>query len=354
MHRSSRLALANLGISTKVGCDHRQKQDALILTTISQAPVGGLGRSRHVARNRALVVGALVALVLPQAASAATDDPWEPANSTFYMVHRVLDDAVFSRLAAAFRIIPAPIRKAVRNVIANLGEPGVAANDLLQGHPVVTLRTLGRFGVNTSVGLGGLMDVAATTGLPHHDNNFANTFGRWGAPAGPYLFITLLGPTTVRDGAGAIADTLTDPFTWSRFYHRWTAIDVRTLWGGLDQRVEADEQLRAIDNMSTDSYASLRSLYLQNRAAQIASPPGALPGSAPLQTLPDFGDVGADPEPAAPAPPAPPPPPPQPKPITAQDAPPLAAADPSSQVLSNHRHEDKLLAALALAAEATL
>lgn len=323
------------------------------MTTFLQAPAGGLGRSRHTARNRALAVGAVFALVLPQVARAAADDPWEPANRTFYMVHRVLDDAVFSRLAAAFRMIPAPIRKAVRNVIANLGEPGVAANDLLQGHPEVTLRTLGRFGVNTSVGLGGLIDVAATTGLPHHDNNFANTFGRWGAPPGPYLFITLLGPTTVRDGAGAIADTLTDPFTWARFYHRWTVIDVRTGWDGLDQRVESDEQLRAIDNMSTDSYASLRSLYLQNRAAQIASPPGSPPGAGPLQTLPDFGDVGADPEPAAPGPSAAPPPPPPPKPTAALDpAPP--AADPSNQVLSNHRREDKLLAALALAAEATL
>ena len=324
------------------------------MTTFTQGP----GRPTIGLRRAAMASVAVLALVLPPIAHAATDDPWEPANRTFYMVHRVLDDAIFSKLASLFRVIPAPIRKAVRNVIANLSEPGVAANDLLQGHPEVTLRTLGRFGVNTTVGVGGIIDVAATAHLPHHDNNFANTFGRWGAPPGPYLFITLLGPTTVRDGAGAIADTLTDPFTWSRFYHRWTAIDVRTLWGGLDQRVEADEQLRAIDNMSTDSYASLRSLYLQDRAAQIAAPPGSPPGSAPLQALPDFGDAGADTAPAAAAATAP-----SPAPAPAPAAPPKPAAaleparaptDPSSEVLASNRRDGKALAALALAAEATL
>jgi phospholipid-binding lipoprotein MlaA len=294
----------------------------------------------------------MLCLILPQAAHAATDDPWEPANRTFYMVHRVLDDAVFSKIAAAFRLIPAPIRTAVRNVISNLTEPGVAANDLLQGHPDVTARTAARFAINTTVGLGGMIDVAGATGLPHHPNDFADTFGRWGVPPGPYLFITLIGPTTLRDSAGSIADALTDPFTWAHFYHRWTIIDVRTVWGGLDQRVEADDQLRAIDNMSTDSYASLRSLYLQNRAALIASPPGAPPDSEPLQTLPDFGpaDPGASSSPPAPNPPDAAP---APKPAAALDPEP-APSGPTGDVLAANRRDGKVLAALAFAAEPNL
>jgi len=329
------------------------------LTISLEAPARGSAWP-GAARRAALASTAILSLALPQAARAATDDPWEPANRTFYMVHQVLDGFFFGKIVPIFRCIPAPIRTAVRNVIANLTEPGVAANDLLQGHPDVMARTVGRLAINTTVGLGGMIDVASGAGLPHHDNGFADTFGRWGVPPGPYLFITMVGPTTVRDGAGTAADILTDPFTWSRFYHRWTVIDVRAVWGGLDQRTEADMQLRAIDNMSTDSYASLRSLYLQNRAAEIASPPGAPPGGpSALPVLPDFGDTGAAATPTGTTPPPAPAtgsPQPQaqpPGPGAALD-PPRTPVDPSSQVLAVNRRDAKLLAALAAASEANL
>mgnify|MGYP001545634766 CR=1 FL=1 len=320
------------------------------MTISSKAPASGSER-RGGGRRAAFACSAVLSLVLPQAAHAATDDPWEPANRTFFMVHQVLDGFFFGKVVPIFRSIPAPIRTAVRNVIANLTEPGVAANDLLQGHPEVMVRTVGRLAVNTTVGLGGMIDVASGAGLPHHDNGFANTFGRWGAPPGPYLFITMVGPTTVRDGAGTVADILTDPFTWARFYHRWTAIDVRAVWSGLDERTEQDMQLRAIDNMSTDPYASLRSLYLQNRAAVIASPPGAEQGgSTTLPALPDFGDPAAPAAPDSPAPTAQPPPPGP----AAELQPPRAPDDPSSEVLAANRRDARLLAALSAASQATL
>lgn len=324
------------------------------MTTPRQKSPRGSGGAR--ARAMLLAHAAVLAIALPAVAHAAAEDPWEPANRTFYMVHQVIDQAVFSKVAAAFRMIPEPIRKAVRNIISNLSEPGVAANDMLQGHPALTARTLARLTVNTTMGVGGIFDVAGKTGLPHHDNNFGNTFGRWGAAPGPYLFITFIGPTTVRDGAGAIADALTDPFTWARFYHRWTIIDVRTVWQGLDQRVEADAQLQAVNSMSTDSYASLRSLYLQNRAAVIAAPPdappGAAPASAPLPDLPDFGDPAPAQPDAAPtsnAAPAPNTPPDQ----GANPAPDVkpAASNPDSEVLATNRRDGQLLALLSLRAD---
>ncbi len=171
----------------------------------------------------------------------------------------------------------------------------------------------------------------------------------------------MVGPTTVRDGAGTVADILTDPFTWTRFYHRWTVIDVRAVWSGLDQRTEADMQLRAIDNMSTDSYASLRSLYLQNRAAVIAAAPGAESGgSSTLPSLPDFGDpapAGAAPDSNPPASPAPADPAlpsaPPPGPAAALD-PPRAPVDPSSEVLAANRTDARLLVALSAASDANL
>ena len=330
------------------------------LRTAQKTPPRGAPprRMRTALAAAALLAPAVIALAAPAAARAAPEDPWEPANRTFYMVHRVLDDNVFRHIADAFRLIPEPIRKAVRNTISNLGEPGVAANDMLQGHPDVAVKTAGRMLANTTVGLGGIIDVAQTMGLPHHDNNFADTFGRWGVPTGPYLFITMIGPTDVRDGLGSIADTLTDPFTWSRFYHRWTAIDARDVWSGVDERAEAAGQLQAIDNMSTDSYATLRSLYLQNRAQVIAAPPGADTSAGALQSLPDFGapaPTDRPPEGAAPAsgaagalppfdasPSAPPPTP----------ARPMSEKD-DGQVMS-HGGDAKLLAALASTSEPNL
>jgi phospholipid-binding lipoprotein MlaA len=339
-------------------------RDVHTLTTAKQTPPRGV-RARGA--RPAAVAAALLALAAPAAALAAPEDPWEPANRTFYMIHRVLDDNVFRHIADAFRLIPAPVRTAVRNIIANLGEPGVAANDALQGHPDTAIKTGVRMVANTTVGIGGIFDVAQHMGLPHHDNNFADTFGRWGAPTGPYLFITMIGPTDVRDGLGSIADTLTDPFTWTRFYHRWTAIDARDIWGGIDERAEASGQLTAIDNMSTDSYATLRSLYLQNRAQVIAAPAGADTSASGLQSLPDFGAPSPTSKPSEGAAPDPLPPfdspapaagaaktPTTPQPEPAPAPKPAAALDPNVQVLSNHRNEAKVLAALRGPLDATL
>ena len=320
-------------------------------------------------RRLALASTALIAAALP-AAARASEDPFEPANRTFYFIHQELDRLIFGHAPPIFRYIPAPIRKGVRNIIANLTEPGVAANDILQGHPEVGAKTLARFAANTTMGVGGLLDVAHDMGIPHHDNGFANTFGRWGAPTGPYIFVTLIGPTDVRDGLGTIADTLTDPFTWSRFYHRWTIIDVRTVWSGIDQRTEQDAQLKAVENMSTDSYATLRSLFLQNRAQEIATVPGQEAAGTGLPTLPDFGDTGgaatttpAGPapqpqqnEPLAPLPPTTPStqgPAAAPSPATPPETKP-AASNPHSEVLATNHSSSKLLAYLAMASEPNL
>jgi phospholipid-binding lipoprotein MlaA len=262
--------------------------------------------SRHTLLGRALLYSAaIVTLLAPSAALAAgTDDPFESANRTGYAINQTLDRTLFGKAGGLFKHIPLFIRAGIHNILVNLTEPGVAANDLLQGHPGTAAGSVVRFVVNSTVGIGGAIDVTGKTGLPHHSNSFADTFGRYGAPPGPYLFIPLVGPTDVRDMAGSFADTLTDPFTWSRFYHRWTVIDARTLIGGLDQRVDADDQLKAIDNMSTDTYASLRSLYLQNRAVTIASPPGA-PVDTVAPPLADFGDAAPPAPDGAPAPPPP-------------------------------------------------
>jgi phospholipid-binding lipoprotein MlaA len=241
-------------------------------------------------------------------------------NRGFYAVHRALDAAVFGPAARAYKaVLPAQLRKGLRNMINNLKEPGIAANDLLQAHPTRTVRTVTRFVVNSTLGFVGLFDFAHDMGFPHHDNGFGATAGRYHLQPGPYLFIPLVGPTNIRDLLGTIADTFTDPLALQPL-RDGQVIYARAIVDGLDQRAQADEQLKAIDDMSTDPYASLRSLFEQNRAAQIADAISGRSNSAEPQ-LDSFDDPGAAPAPAPPAvaPVAPPPATPLDKPAAMLD-----------------------------------
>jgi phospholipid-binding lipoprotein MlaA len=270
-------------------------------------------------RLTAYALVALAVCAVPAVARAAPpDDPWEIANRSFYVAHEALDHWIFGPAARAYKaVLPAQLRKGLRNVITNLKEPGIAANDLLQAHPKRSGQTVARFVINSTVGIGGLMDIAYNAGLVHHDNGFGTTAGRYGIQPGPYMFIPLFGPTSIRDLLGTIADTLTDPLGLQPF-HDGQVIYARAVVDGLDQRAEADPQLKAIDDMSTDPYASLRSLYEQNRAAQIQDAIKGVSGSSQPQ-LDDF-----DVPPTNPAPAAQPAPTPEPAPA----AKPQAVADP--------------------------
>jgi phospholipid-binding lipoprotein MlaA len=235
--------------------------------------------------------------------AAVPDDPWESANRGFYTVYAVLDHWVIGPAARAYKsILPYPVRKGVRNLINNLKEPGIAINDMLQAHPTRSGRTVARFIVNSTAGIGGLMDVAYNLGLTYHHNGFGTTMGRYGIQPGPYIFVPVVGPSNIRDILGEVADAVTDPLAWAPFQDG-QVIYARAIVDGLDQRAEADAQLQAIDDMSTDPYASLRSLYEQNRAAEIQE---AVTGTStpPEPILNDFDDPGASPAPVSAPPPA--------------------------------------------------
>jgi phospholipid-binding lipoprotein MlaA len=244
-------------------------------------------------------------IVAPSLARAGTpDDPLEPFNRGMYAIHRGLDQAIFGPAARAYQaVLPALLRKGLRNLINNLKEPGIAFNDLLQAHPARAAKTSARFVINSVAGVGGLLDIAANAGLPHHDNGFGATAGRYGVQPGPYLFIPFIGPTSFRDLLGQAADIATDPLGWQP-YRNGEVIYARAIIDGLDQRADADAQLKAIDDMSTDPYASLRSLYEQNRASQISDAISGVTGSAEPQ-LQEFDDPGAKPAPPAAATPPP-------------------------------------------------
>jgi len=228
----------------------------------------------------------------PALAQSEPGDPWEGANRRLYAVHMGLDRALLRPAALAFGKLPKPLRKGLGNAARNLGEPLVFVNDVLQGHVGTAASTAGRFTINSTVGVAGLVDVAKKGRIPHHDNDFGLTLGRWGVRPGPYLFIPLLGPSTVRDGFGSAADIGLNPFTYLK-YEGKTAVSVTTIVvNGLDRRLAADQELNTVEETSTDPYATLRSYYLQSRQAATRKEADV------IRDLPNFDT------PAAPAPPA--------------------------------------------------
>jgi phospholipid-binding lipoprotein MlaA len=203
-------------------------------------------------------------------------------------------------------------------------------NYVLQARFGHAARTLGRFAINSTVGLVGVIDVAKKDHLPHHDNSFGTTLGRWGFQPGPYIFLPLVGPSTLRDGFGSVVDIGFDPLTYTRFPHRTAFAVTMTVIDGLGARLEAQPELDSIQQTSTDPYATLRSYYLQNRQAEISGKPVSIDTLPEFDTLPNFDTPAPEP-----APPTGPPVVSQPRPEAppaplsgAAASPPLAVPDP--------------------------
>ena len=260
------------------------------------------------ARTKGLVTGtamgllaACVALpaVAQTAATGPNPDPWEHTNRGLYSFGRGLDAAIIRPPSIFFkRAIPRPGREGVHNVLANLGEPVTFFNDVLQVRLSKAGTTLVRFGLNSTVGVVGIFDVASGAGAPRHISNFGQTMGRYGVPQGPYVYIPVLGPSSVRGITGRVVDGFSDPFNYLNYGDSRTAVlTSRAVISGLSARGEADATLREVDRTATDPYTTLRSAYLQNADS------AAHDGAVDVNALPDFG-----PEKPAAAVPAPVPP----------------------------------------------
>ena len=221
---------------------------------------------------------------LPAAASTiGATDPFEPVNRAFFGFHQMLDHILIRPAAVAYkRILPKPIRSGIAHVFSNLGEPAVFVNDVLQGHPKEATQTLTRFAGNTTFGLLGVFDIATHAGLPHHPNDFGITLARYGFKPGPYIFIPLAGPTTVRDAIGSVAGLVLNPLVILRYAGDGAFGATSVVGDGLQTRIDADDQLKALFAGATDPYASFRSYFLQNRQALVNG------GRIDIEELPDF------------------------------------------------------------------
>lgn len=249
----------------------------------------------------ALLVTASFAVFAAAPAHAATQkvtsDPFEGLNRAFFGLNAFLDRVFFRPAALTYKhVMPRPIRKGLDNAISNLGEPAIAVNDGLQGHGLKAAKTLARFASNTTFGLAGLFDVATPSGLPHHKNDFGITLARYGVKPGPYLFVPLIGPSTVRDAFGGAAGLVLNPLVYARYPEDDVVGAVSVIAGGLQARADADGDLKTIYASATDPYASIRSLYLQNRQSEVTG------GKLDIQALPDFDETSPSSPAAAPAP----------------------------------------------------
>lgn len=230
-----------------------------------------------------------------QSASAADDfnDPYEETNRGVFGFNQAVDEAVLVPVAKTYRtVLPPPVRQSLHDFLQNLDGPVIFANDMLQGEVKLAGNTLARLLLNTTIGVGGMFDVAKLMGIPYHTNDLGITFAVWGFAAGPYVIVPVLGPSNPRDLVGQVGDGFADPGNYvASGHHLLWAVVARTATAGIDVRSRNIESLADIERTALDNYATIRSLYRQRREAQIRHEQSNLPNPTSLQG----GDGAADP-----------------------------------------------------------
>ena len=218
-------------------------------------------------RKIALMLVISTATLAGCAVTPSKVDPFEPWNRAMYSVHTAVDDAVIKPVAKAYvEVWPEPIRNGVSNFFGNIDDFFTGVNDALQGDGNRAGDAFGRVLLNTTFGLGGIFDLASMMGITKDKNDFGLTFGKWGAPDGPYFFVPLFGPTTVRDGTGVVVRFYLGPSGYI------DNIAVRNSLYGLfylDTRAQALQAESVLDTAALDKYRFLRNAYLKSRRYQL-------------------------------------------------------------------------------------
>ena len=202
-------------------------------------------------------------------ARAQFPDPWEGYNRGVLRFNQGFDTFVFDPLTRAYRfLLPDPVENAILNAVQNLDAPAIAINDALQLEWIDMGTTLTRFAVNSTVGVAGLFDPATSLGLERHSSDFGQTLTLAGVPSGPYLMLPVLGPTTLRDGYGAVVDAAMSPLLYVFGLVSFETLG-RAGGSGLAVRADRIQELQSLEKGSIDFYAALRSAFYQNRQAEI-------------------------------------------------------------------------------------
>ncbi len=249
-----------------------------------------------------LCAGIVVAFAVAGCATAPTDpvereiydeanDPVQPLNEAIFEFNMAIDRAVLRPVAQAYEfILPDLVRDGVRNFVRHLKTPVILANDLMQGEIDRAGETMGRFIFNTVAGFGGVFDVAGEAGIEYHQEDFGQTLAVWGVDEGPYLMLPFIGPSSGRDALGLIVDAGLDPLRWWGYNSNEFVIEnngmIRTAAEVIDTRSRNYKQLEDLEETSLDFYATVRSLYRQQRESLIRN------GEPDDEALPNIGFEG--------------------------------------------------------------
>ena len=207
-------------------------------------------------------------------------DRFERVNRSVYKFNTSLDHAILRPVARAYvRVTPDGARRCVANFFGNLVYPTTIVNDVLQGKVRDGLSDSARFGINTVAGIGGLFDPASRWNFDKHDEDFGQTLGKWGVPAGPYLMLPLLGPSTARDAPARLVDHFTSP---EGYIADTAAIVALTVSGAINTRAGLLSSDPLVDG-AYDPYAFVRDAWLQRREYKVRD------GNVASEPEPDLG-----------------------------------------------------------------
>ena len=214
---------------------------------------------------------------------ATPGDPLERMNRGIYRFNAAIDRVVLKPVATGYRNgVPRVVRTGIGNVLSNLAFPTTIVNDLLQLKIKDALIDISRFAINSTLGIGGLLDPASHFGIPRNNEDFGQTLGRWGVPAGPYVVLPLLGPSTLRDAPTLLVDAQTDlRVQLDLESEEKTALGVLTVFDRRAELLSIDPSIDA----AYDPYAFVRNVWLQRREYHVRD--GAVPDDPPPEELED-------------------------------------------------------------------
>lgn len=195
------------------------------------------------------------------------DDPLEGFNRSMFAFNESVDSTVLKPVAQVYQsVTPSLVKTAVGNFFSNAGDVWTAVNNILQGNFADGANDFMRFAINTTVGVGGLIDVASAGGMPKHQADFGQTLGVWGVPAGPYVVLPILGPSTLRDTLATPID-----FKGDILYSRGSVAfrNTTSVLRIVDKRANALDAVNLIEEAALDKFVFIRGAYLQRREGQI-------------------------------------------------------------------------------------
>lgn len=213
-----------------------------------------------------LLTGCATTIKAPPPEQRAASDPWEPLNRSIESFNTTVDNATLKPLAKGYRkVVPNLVRRGISNFFSNLKTPYTAVNNFLQGKGKAGFSDLGRFAMNSTVGIGGVIDVGTEFGLVEHDEDFGQTLAVWGVGNGPYVVLPFLGPSTVRDALVLPVDFVASPL---QYYDNTSVRDKLRVLQIVDIRARLLNAERFLED-SADPYITLRESYLQNREYKV-------------------------------------------------------------------------------------